>query len=333
MVQGDGFSLTSEVVPGDVYVQANAEVLTSTLGLPVQDASLLSGWWLSLETADTASSRVFPSVTLGSLLEQLRLTGPFSSGGAVVLRGRKVVAVSGRTTPPGGTGPQTATLYISATSDPLPVELITNESNGGRLRATFSDWGQRASISAPTDAVPLADEGGGNYLPVPAASKLPPGLCDDTLPPDASQATQAYVATTNALVPQWTAITRSLGSRSDVAQPQDFMAEADTDQQFLAGLEKIRFPGQLAALATNLEMYVREYVDQLQFVLHQGPSAPAISRLDKLDSAESYASELLRGGLGLGPSYCEWLRPSSTGSPRVAVHSSTDAALPGQPVT
>jgi len=146
-----------------------------------------------------------------------------------------------------------------------------------------------------------------------AGQQAAAGLCQDFAPPGASAATLAYIAATNAVVPQWTAISRALGKNGGQARPQDFLSEMKADSRLLDRLDEISFPGHTAALAANFETSLRRYVLQLGQIVQHGATQPATATLNRLYSQRVASSSLLRTALGLSPEYaCQWLRPGTS---------------------
>jgi hypothetical protein len=50
----------------------------------------------------------------------------------------------------------TATLYVSHSNKPLPVELDERNDQGGTATLQLSQWGERISVKAPSGAIPIA---------------------------------------------------------------------------------------------------------------------------------------------------------------------------------
>ncbi len=161
-------------------------------------------------------------------------------------------------------------------------------------------------------AGPLTRADGGVPGPGASSGARPAGLCHDSAPPGASPATLAYVAATNAVIPQWNAVSHAIGENGGMARPQDFLSEVDADSQLLGRLDEVSFAGHTASLAADFELYVRSYVVKLQTVVRHGPTTTAMATLGQLDRKRAAASRLLRVALGLSPSYtCQWLRPGA----------------------
>jgi hypothetical protein len=153
--------------------------------------------------------------------------------------------------------------------------------------------------------------GGGAAGPRLSGS-VPVGLCQDSAPAGASAETRAYVAASNAAVPEWTAISHAIGANGGRARPEDFVSEVNADSQLLSRLGRTKFSGPTASLATDFEAYVHRYLLQMQLIIRRGVNPPAIATLDNLYRQRAAASGLLRTALGLSSTYaCQWLRPGT----------------------
>ncbi len=175
-------------------------------------------------------------------------------------------------------------------------------------------------------AGPLARADGGVARPAAASALVTPpapvlaaaeggagaGLCQDSAPSGASAAVLAYIAASNAVVPQWTAVSHAIGDKDGKARPQDFLSEMNADSRLLGRLDEIKFSGRAAILATEFETSLRKYLRQLQRIAQGGATPGATATLDRLYSRRATASSLLRAALGLSPDYaCQWLRPGT----------------------
>jgi len=155
-------------------------------------------------------------------------------------------------------------------------------------------------------AEPLVRADGG------AARQAPGGLCQDSAPSGASPETLAYVTASNEVVPQWTAISHALGANDGRARPADFVSEVNADSQLLSRLERIKFSGRTAVLATDFEAYVQRYVLEMRLIIQRGVTPPELATLDHLYRQRAAASGRLRTALGLSSTYaCQWLRPGT----------------------
>jgi hypothetical protein len=319
--QGDGLQQVIEVLPGGgVYVKANSDGLNNIMSLPVGDASRLSGRWLSVGPLDNTGTSFAEGVTLPSNLSQFNLAGPLTKRGPTMEDGRKVMVIIGHNAGPGGKE-EPATLYVSVSSDPLPVEELGADGYGDTIVVVFDRWGEETNISAPSNAIPLAFVGNGDFLPVPAVPDLPDGLCLAKGPSGASPAAVAYVSSLNAVVPLWISITQSLASNGYIARPQNFVAEASADSELLRGLEVVEFPGPEEVPAARFESALGGYIGELQLITRNGPTQGALATLGQLRTRLATATHLLRKALGMSTSYnCQFLDPIATTSPSVALH-------------
>jgi hypothetical protein len=319
--QGDGLQQVIEVLPGGgVYVKANSDGLNNIMSLPAGDTSLLSGWWLSVGPLDNNDASFAEGITLPSNLSQFNLAGPLTKRGPTRQDGQKVMAITGHNPGPGGKE-EPATLYVSVSSDPLPVEEVGADGYGDRIVVVFGHWGEVTNISAPRNAIPLAFVGNGNFLPMPSVPDLPHDLCLAKSPSGASPAAAAYVSSLNAVVPLWISITQSLASNGYIALPRNFVAQASADSELVNALERVKFPTQDVVPAAGFESTLHEYIGELELVIRNGSPPGASGPLGQLQSRLATATRLLRKALGMSGTYnCQFANPIATASPSVALH-------------
>jgi hypothetical protein len=325
--EGDGIQQVIEVLPGGgVYVEANSDGLSNIMSLPAGEASRLSGWWLSVGPLDNADASFADGITLPSNLSQFDFAGPLTKTGPARERGQKVLAIAGHNPGPGGKE-EPATLYVSVSSDPLPVEEVAADGYGDTIVAVFGHWGEVTDIPAPRNAIPLAYEGNGAFLPVPAVPDLPHNLCLTKVPSGSSPAVAAYTSALNAVVPLWVSITQSLASNGYVALPQDFVAEASADSELLKALVPVHFPNHAVIPAAGFESTLREYIAELELIVHAGATPGASATLGQLQVRLDHASRLLRKALGMSGTYnCQFVSPVATASPSVALQTPSPLA-------
>jgi hypothetical protein len=325
--EGDGLQQVIEVLPrGGVYVEANSDGLNNIMSLPAGDASRLSGWWLSVGPLDNADANFADGITLPSNLSQFNFAGPLTKRAPTRKRGQKVLAIAGHNPGPGGEK-EPATLYVSVSSNPLPVEEVGADGYGDTIVAVFGHWAKVADISAPRKAIPLAYEGNGAFLPVPAVPDLPHNLCLAKSPPGEPPAAAAYVSALNMVVPLWISITQSLASNGYIALPQNFAAEASADSELLNALERVNFPSHDAGPAAAFESTLREYVAELGLIIRNGATPARSATLGLLQVRLDHSSRLLRKALGMSGAYnCQFVSPTATGSQSTALH--VDGAHP-----
>ena len=155
-----GIGEVRTVVVGGVayFIGETKAVLVRYLGFPASVAATLRGRWVSVPRSSSAAyATVASDVTLSSALSTLappkgaRLTAAAPSR----LHGEAVVGIraqiSGGTKQPAAS----ATLYVSTSSDPLPVEVDASSSQG-HSTTVLSRWGERLAIKPPTGAIPLS---------------------------------------------------------------------------------------------------------------------------------------------------------------------------------
>src|SRR5260370_42159678 len=147
------------VVGGGGYLKGNAAGLTGFFGFPTGLATRLVGRWISFHPGDSAGGTnyqaVTSAVTLASVADELRLTGPLTLTAPTVAAGQPVVGVHGRV--PGHDNPpgSTLTLYVASKGHLLPVTFQTKAAVG-QATYRFSRWGEALHLTAPPNSIPAA---------------------------------------------------------------------------------------------------------------------------------------------------------------------------------
>jgi hypothetical protein len=143
-------------VAGVGYVSGNPAALVGFFGFPASVSARLTGRWVSFRSGQPYYQQVVDAVTLDSAIGVVRLSGPLTSKGVRTVSGQTVVGVRG--TAPSVTGVPAgakATLFVATTGRMLPVS-YQEVSGGLRLSAVFSRWGEKVSVAAPRDAIPIS---------------------------------------------------------------------------------------------------------------------------------------------------------------------------------
>lgn len=148
------------LVNGTAYINAGAQVLQGTLGLPAAAATANAGKWISVQSGDSAFSQIAPQLTISAELNSYVPTSHLHVGKIEKVAGHRVIPVSGRPATSVAKGNSGAVaLLISPTAPHLPVggSLVLSKT-GSTLHevAVFSDWGQKVSVNAPTGAIPFS---------------------------------------------------------------------------------------------------------------------------------------------------------------------------------
>jgi hypothetical protein len=147
-VQAGSVEAAAIVVNGKTYFKANQQAWTKLFGVSAGVAARAEDRWLSVAPSDPASSQVAETLTLNSLLQQIIPQSPRGSVGVSTVNGEQVAGVSGKLQ-----GGLPATLYVSATGQPLPVE-VTAGSGNYNTTTTFSNWGEAVHPAPPPNPIP-----------------------------------------------------------------------------------------------------------------------------------------------------------------------------------
>jgi hypothetical protein len=143
--------VTVVVEANTAYVRGDAFTLANYMRIPASAATAWAGKWLSLAPSAPDYKAVAAGVPLASTLDELKMPQPFRSVGALTRHGVRLVGIESHFQRAGHTVSET--LYIDVARS-LPVEQV-GKSTGVTLRATFSRWNERVSVSPPASAIPI----------------------------------------------------------------------------------------------------------------------------------------------------------------------------------
>jgi hypothetical protein len=140
------------VIGRHAYIRGNAAAISTYFGLTANDPQQLAGTWVSIVPSDAAEFQtVTAAVTLKSDFTNWSISGPLTEGGVTKVDGQRVIPLEGQVTQP--TGDVVAvTLYVTDSAKPLPVQ-SKSVSSTGTTTTTWSRWGHRVTLTAPTGAV------------------------------------------------------------------------------------------------------------------------------------------------------------------------------------
>lgn len=147
-VSMDGAEVELVLVDGAQYLRAGADFWAATAGVPQQVAASLDGQWVVVPEG----SSDFADVSLVGIVDSLRNpdTPVVEEVREDELDGQDVVVVEQE---------DGSELFVADEDPPYPLQ-ITN-ADGGSGTLTFSGFGEEEDISAPADALDLAELGAG----------------------------------------------------------------------------------------------------------------------------------------------------------------------------
>jgi hypothetical protein len=152
-IQHGGVVAKVIVVNGNAYIQGNSPALTGYFGFPAADGPSFAGHWISISPSDSSYATVSAGVSLLSVINEIGLAGNLAESPRTIRQGQTVIGVSGTASFP-DMGGASATLYVTPTVYPLPVEFDTTSSEGAQ-QIVFSAWGKAIFLSAPSKALPI----------------------------------------------------------------------------------------------------------------------------------------------------------------------------------
>ncbi|WP_159805159.1 hypothetical protein [Cellulomonas citrea] len=136
------------------------------------------------------------------------------------------------------------------------------------------------------------------------------GRCDTVPGEGASPAAQAYAAAVNAAYPAWQAVDATIRSEGGVAHRDDLLSQVNADTPFVAALQSIDFPPDVAPLGQDLIAAVQAYDSFLMTPYTTDGYMAAHTDDDKrLNETRASSSHALRQALGLPASTCTVIRP------------------------
>ena len=155
ITSSDGTRAEVEVDGHTAYLTGNAYALKSFFKFTSAEISVIADNWVSIPSTNTAFSSLAYDVTVPTALAEVAPSGHLTQARPEKLDGQEVIAISGGVPPAfaGGSNGH-ATIYVTATSNPLPIRATVQVTQSNhkplQLTATMGDWGEHVSVSPPT---------------------------------------------------------------------------------------------------------------------------------------------------------------------------------------
>lgn len=132
------------------YISGNQQTLVGYFGLPKSVARMIGARWVRIPSSDHGwYPTVAADATLPSALSEIKPSGHLVELPTSELGGEPVVGVRGNM-PEGFKGGGTDTVFVTRSAHPMLVA-ATFAGSGQKVMSTFSDWGERVTISTPTN--------------------------------------------------------------------------------------------------------------------------------------------------------------------------------------
>jgi hypothetical protein len=161
IISSDGTRAQVLVLDGTAYISGNRYALKSYFSFSSSEIDVIGRNWVSIPSTSSAFAAVAYDVTVPTALTEIAPAGHLTESGEQTIDGQRVIGIHGgvpAATAGGGTG--ATTLYVTASSHPLPVRASTEVNVRGHpkvyLTATMSHWGEHVAVSAPTGQVAAA---------------------------------------------------------------------------------------------------------------------------------------------------------------------------------
>ena len=150
MIRASSLRFTVRVVGTTAYVRVDHTGGENFIGLADVAPALYLHRWISYRPGDPNYRPIATAVTMPSLLQFLAPKGELSKSSTDTVGGQPVVCIWG------GFAESRGCLDIATTGKPLPVQLTLTTVDGSQETITFSRWGARVAVSAPSSAMPVS---------------------------------------------------------------------------------------------------------------------------------------------------------------------------------
>jgi hypothetical protein len=144
-----------EVVGQTAYMSGNQHALRSYFKFTAKQIAVIGSNWVSIPSSNSAFASIAYDVTVPTALAEVAPSGHLTEGPRTSLDGQNVIAISGGapTAFAGGTDGR-ATIYVTASSDPLPVRASVTVTQADHsklvLTGSMSNWGEHVGVTPPT---------------------------------------------------------------------------------------------------------------------------------------------------------------------------------------
>jgi hypothetical protein len=163
IASSNGARARIEVIGPTAYVTGNPRGLRANFKFTRGQVAVIGRNWVAIPSTNSAFASIAYDVTVPTALAEVAPSGHLTAGPRTTVDGQRVIAISGGApTAFAGGGSGHAIIYVTASSDPLPVRAAVevNQANHAKLvlTGTMSDWGERVRVRPPTGAALTATE-------------------------------------------------------------------------------------------------------------------------------------------------------------------------------
>ncbi len=153
--QSNGVRAKVRVAGADAYISGNQKALVSYFGFQKPIARKIGKHWVQIPSSNRDYATVAADATMFSALSEATPSSPLVKLPARELDGQSVIGIRGNL-PSSFKGSGPATLYFTASAQPLPVSATIVVSGHKKLTFKFDDWGESVPASLPTNAIPIS---------------------------------------------------------------------------------------------------------------------------------------------------------------------------------
>ena len=155
IITSDGAHAQVIVIKDVAYIYGDKKAVADYFQISTTDPAKYANRWLSIPSTNLAYKTVSDAVTIKSDFTDVKIPGVVTRGAAIKVDGQKVVPIKGSAPATSTSAKINATLFVSASSPVLPVELRL-VSASETVTATWSKWGTAVVLSAPAKSSPLS---------------------------------------------------------------------------------------------------------------------------------------------------------------------------------
>jgi hypothetical protein len=156
------------LIDGVDYVQADAATLQGFFQASLQQADQAAGQWISVRQGEKIGASTYDDITAGitlsSVATELQFGGHLTKAAPAMVAGRPVIGVQAPLPANDGLAGAKMVLYVTdnAALRPVRYELVGGGSTTNEL--SFSQWGERLTLTPPANSVPASSVTSGSTL-------------------------------------------------------------------------------------------------------------------------------------------------------------------------
>jgi hypothetical protein len=149
--------IQAELIGKVVYIEGNSGGLENEMGFSSSEASTYAGKWIAISPTDSPYSSITETVTLPDALTELEPEGHLTLTSATTRSGRPAVGVRGGLPNTSSASVKGSVVIYVSTASPTVALAFSGQATSSGVKetdkGTFTNWGKRLNLTAPTGAV------------------------------------------------------------------------------------------------------------------------------------------------------------------------------------